>query len=117
MSTMSTMSISLQQLLTKYVVVNDNNGIDIGSRHITVSTCGIVPKIKEFTNYDKQVNLAISLHASNDTLRSRLMPVNKAYPLKDLIATLKEYINKTNRRVTFEYILLKDVNDKYENDA
>lgn len=96
-------------------IINSGKGIDIGARHITVSTCGIIPKIKDFINNGKQVNLAISLHASNDELRSRLMPINRAYPLKNLIEVLKEYIEKTNRRVTFEYILLKGVNDKEEN--
>ena len=96
-------------------IINSGKGIDIGSRHITVSTCGIIPKIKEFMNLKSQVNLAISLHAPNDELRSRLMPINKAYPLKELINTLKEYIKMTNRRVTFEYILLNDVNDSKEN--
>ncbi|MBQ9181020.1 MAG: 23S rRNA (adenine(2503)-C(2))-methyltransferase RlmN [Bacilli bacterium] len=96
-------------------IINSGKGIDIGSRHITVSTCGVIPKIKEFMNLKSQVNLAISLHAPNDELRSRLMPINKAYPLKELIETLKEYIKMTNRRVTFEYILLNDVNDSKEN--
>lgn len=92
-------------------IVNCNKGIDIGSRHITVSTCGVVPKIIEFTNTFNQVNLAISLHAPNDTLRNQLMPISKAYNLKELMNSIKYYINKTNRRVTFEYIMLKDVND------
>lgn len=96
-------------------IINSGKGIDIGARHITVSTCGIIPKIKDFIDNGKQVNLAISLHASNNELRSKLMPINKAYPLKDLILVLKEYIKKTNRRVTFEYILLKGVNDLEEN--
>lgn len=95
-------------------IINSGKGIDIGARHITVSTCGIIPKIKDFINNGKQVNLAISLHASNDELRSRLMPINKAYPLKNLIEVLKEYIEKTNRRVTFEYILLSGINDSLE---
>ena len=80
-----------------------------------MSTCGIVPKIKEFANNGKQINLAVSLHAPNDELRSKIMPINKVYPLNELIKTLKEYISKTNRRVTFEYILLKNVNDSKEN--
>ena len=92
-------------------IINDNNGIGLGSRHITVSTCGIVPKIKEFTNYDKQVNLAISLHAPNNEIRSKIMNINKAYSIEDLIDCIKEYIKNTNRRVTFEYIMLKNVND------
>lgn len=95
-------------------IINHDKGIAIGSRHITVSTCGIVPKIKEFTNYDKQVNLAISLHAPNDKIRNEIMKINKAYPIKEIIDAVKEYINKTNRRVTFEYILLSGVNDTKE---
>ena len=101
--------------LTKFIeIINHNKGLALGSRHITVSTCGIVPKIKEFINFPYQVNLAISLHAPNNELRSKLMPINKAYPLEELKAVLKEYIDKTNRRVTFEYILLNDVNDTKE---
>lgn len=92
-------------------IINAGKGIDIGSRHITISTCGIIPGIKKFMNEDGQVNLAISLHAPNDELRSKLMPINRAYPIKDLIEVIKEYIKKTNRRVTFEYILLEDIND------
>ena len=93
---------------------NNHKGLCIGSRHITVSTCGIVPKIYEFSNLPYQVNLAISLHAASDELRSKLMPVNKAYPLKDLMTAIKDYLKKTGRRVTFEYILLKDINDTKE---
>ena len=96
-------------------IINHPKGLAIGARHITVSTCGIIPKIKEFMNLDLQVNLAISLHASNDELRSKLMPINKVYPLKELMGVLKEYTDKTNRRLTFEYILLKDVNDSEKN--
>ena len=92
-------------------VINDPYGIALGSRHITISTCGIVPKIKEFMNHGKQVNLAISLHAPNDELRTKIMGINKAYPLSTLMPVIREYILKTNRRVTFEYILLRDVND------
>ena len=92
-------------------IINENKGIGLGARHITISTCGVVPKIKEFSNLDKQVNLAISLHAPNNEIRDKIMPINKAYKIEELISTLKEYIEKTNRRVTFEYILLRDVND------
>ncbi len=95
-------------------IVNDPKGIDIGSRHITISTCGLIPKIKEFSKFDKQVNLAISLHAPNNEIRNKLMPINKAYPIEELIGTLKEYIKLTNRRLTFEYIMLNDVNDSKE---
>ena len=96
-------------------IINHDKGIALGSRHITVSTCGIVPKIKEFMNNGKQVNLAISLHASNNELRDKIMPINKVYNLDMLINTIKEYISKSNRRVTFEYILLSGVNDDVKN--
>lgn len=92
-------------------IINCPYGIGLGSRHITISTCGIIPKIKEFMHHGKQVNLAISLHAPNDTLRSKIMPINRAYPLEELMRTVRKYISVTNRRVTFEYILLHDVND------
>lgn len=95
-------------------IVNSGKGIDIGSRHITVSTCGIVPKIIEFASFDKQVNLAISLHAPNNTIRDSIMNINKAYKIEEIIKAIKYYISKTNRRVTFEYILLKGVNDNVE---
>lgn len=100
----------------KIFIENANNpkGLNIGSRHITVSTCGIVPKIYEFADLKYQVNLAISLHAPNDKLRNSLMPINKVYPLEELLKAVKYYIKKTNRRVTFEYILLKDINDQEE---
>ena len=95
-------------------IINSGKGLEIGARHITVSTCGIVPKIREFTDENLQVNLAISLHAPNDELRSSIMKINKAYPLKDLMAAIKDYIDKTHRRVTFEYIMLKGINDSDE---
>ena len=95
-------------------IINNPKGLKIGSRHITISTCGIIPKIEEFISFPYQVNLAISLHAPNDKLRSTLMPINKVYPLNDLIKTLKKYIEKTNRRLTFEYILLDGINDTKE---
>ena len=98
-------------LIKFFRIINDPKGISIGARHITVSTCGIVPKILEFSDLDMQINLAISLHAPNDELRNKIMPINKAYPLKELMDALKIYLKKTNRRLTFEYILLKDVND------
>ena len=100
---------------TKFItIVNYPKGINLGSRHITVSTCGIVPKIMEFADFPYQVNLAISLHAPNNNLRNQIMNINKAYPIEELIKAIKYYIKKTNRRVTFEYIMLKDVNDSIE---
>ena len=95
-------------------IINEPKGIDIGARHITVSTCGIVPKIKEFTKDFNQVNLAISLHAPNDYIRNKIMPISKAYKLNELIESIKEYIKETNRRVTFEYIMLENINDTPE---
>ena len=95
-------------------IVNSPYGIEIGARHITISTSGLIPMIDKYANEDLQTNLAISLHAPNDELRSKLMPVNRAYPLKDLMEAIKSYIDKTNRRVTIEYLLLKDVNDTEE---
>lgn len=95
-------------------IINSPKGINIGSRHITISTCGIVPKIDEFASEEGQVNLAISLHAPNDEIRKKIMPINKLYPIKELIKSVKRYIKKTNRRVTFEYILLDNINDTKE---
>ncbi len=102
--------------VTKFLrIVNYAKGLEIGARHITVSTCGIVPKIYEFSNFDLQVNLAISLHAPNDELRNQIMKINNVYKINDIMDAVKDYISKTNRRVTFEYILLKDVNDSTKN--
>lgn len=99
------------QTLSFIDTINSPFGLEIGARHITVSTSGIVPKIYEFAAEPKQVNLAISLHAPNDVLRSKIMKINKVYPIKELLKAVDVYIEKTNRRVTFEYILLKGVND------
>ena len=95
-------------------IINNDFGLAIGARHITVSTCGIIPKIREFSNLDLQVNLAISLHAPNDEIRNKIMPINKAYPISDLIKALKEYYSKTNRRITIEYVMLDSINDSDE---
>ena len=101
--------------LVKFLhIINDPKGLAIGARHITVSTCGVVPKIKLFSELGLQVNLAISLHSADDNIRSELMPINKVYSLKVLIDSIKSYIEKTNRRITFEYILLDGINDSVE---
>jgi 23S rRNA (adenine2503-C2)-methyltransferase len=94
--------------------INHDKGLAIGARHITVSTCGVVDKIRRFAHENVQYNLAISLHAPNDELRSKLMPINRAWPLKELFDAIHEYADLNNRRITFEYILLKDVNDGEE---
>lgn len=91
--------------------VNHDRGLAIGSRHITISTSGIVPRIKEFADGHYQYNLAISLHAPTNELRSQIMPVNKAYPLEQLMDAVAYYSKENNRKLTFEYILLKGVND------
>ncbi|MCI8393914.1 MAG: 23S rRNA (adenine(2503)-C(2))-methyltransferase RlmN [Bacilli bacterium] len=96
-------------------IINDAKGIAIGARHITLSTCGLVPQIKRLMEEPFQINLAISLHASNQDLRSKLMGVNKVYNLTLLMQTIAEYIKKTNRRVTIEYVMLNNVNDRIEN--
>lgn len=95
-------------------IINDPLGIAIGARHITVSTSGLVPKILDYANEELQTNLAISLHAPNNELRSKIMKVNKAYPIEKLMEAINYYINKTNRRVTIEYIMLDGVNDSIE---
>ena len=95
-------------------IINCNKGIDIGARHITVSTCGIIPGIKRFMEDFNEINLAISLHAPNDKLRSQIMPINKVYKIKDLLKVLKEYEKRTRRRITFEYIMLDGINDSVE---
>ena len=95
-------------------IINEPKGIDIGARHITVSTCGVVPKIRQFTQDFSQVNLAISLHAPNDLIRNKIMPISKAYKLDELMNSIKDYIYITNRRVTFEYIMLENINDSTE---
>ena len=96
-------------------IINHPKALAIGSRHITVSTCGIVPKILEFSDFPYQVNLAVSLHAPNDEIRDKIMPINKKYKIKDIIDALKIYYKKTNRRITFEYIMLDGINDGDEN--
>ncbi len=96
-------------------IITNPKGIELGTRHITVSTCGLIPGIEKFSNETGQVNLAISLHAPNDEIRTKIMPIAKVYPLNNLINTIKKYIEKTNRRVTFEYIMLEGINDSIEN--
>lgn len=98
-------------------VVNDKNGLNIGYRHITLSTCGVIPKMYELADLNIPINLALSLHSPFDDKRAEIMPVAKAYKVKDLIKACQNYIDKTNRRVTFEYSLIKGVNDsKAESD-
>lgn len=98
--------------LSRFIrIINDKAGKNLGMRNITVSTCGIVPMIEKFGRDFPQVNLAISLHAPSDEIRSSMMPVNNRYPLKELIGACLRYTEATSRRVTFEYTLVKGVND------
>lgn len=95
--------------------VNAEYGLNIGQRHITLSTCGIVPKIKELADMNFQITLAISLHAPNNDMRVQTMPIAKAYSIDKLIDSCKYYIDKTGRRITFEYALVSGVNDSKQN--
>ncbi len=95
-------------------IANDKNGLNIGMRNITVSTCGLVPVIEQFAEDFPQVNLAISLHGTTDEIRGSMMPVNKLYPLEMLLAAARSYTEKTSRRITFEYTMVSGVNDRNE---
>lgn len=91
-------------------IINSPEALHIGARKITISTCGIIPGIKRLSDEGLQVELSISLHAPDDKTRSQIMPINKKYPLKDLIKACEEYIKNTGRQITFEYVLIKGVN-------
>ena len=92
-------------------IINNPKGLEIGARHITISTCGLVPKIKEYAEFPLQVNLAISLHAPNDKIRNEIMPISKVYSIDKLVEAMFYYFDKTGRRITIEYILLDGLND------
>ena len=95
-------------------IINNPKGLNIGARHISVSTSGLVPKIYQLADENIQCTLSISLHATNNEKRSGMMPVNNAYPIEELIQACKDYIAKTNRRISFEYALAKDSNDNLD---
>lgn len=95
-------------------IIHDPHGLNFGARRITISTSGIVPKIDALADEPYQVNLAVSLHAPNDELRSSLVPINTRYPIADLLAAVDRYIDKTGRRVSFEYALMRGINDSDE---
>lgn len=96
-------------------LVNHSAGLNIGMRHITLSTCGLVPEIYRLAELNLQLTLAVSLHAPNDEIRNKTMPVSKIHPYEDLLEACKVYTNKTGRRVTFEYALIQNLNDTIEN--
>jgi 23S rRNA (adenine2503-C2)-methyltransferase len=91
-------------------IINSDYGLNIGARRITISTCGIIPAIKRLAGEGLQIELSVSLHAGDDETRFKLMPITKIYPLKELISACREYIRKTNRQVTFEYVMVKGIN-------
>ena len=95
-------------------VLNDHKGFNLGARHMSISTCGIVPAILKLADEDFQVNLAISIHAGTDETRNKFMPVNTPYNLEKLLTAVRTYMEKTNRKVMFEYLLLKGINDSFE---
>lgn len=103
-----------EELVPFLKTINHDKGLNIGARHITVSTSGVVPKIYQFAEEKMQINFAISLHAPNTEIRSRLMPVNRAWPLPKLMDSIRYYIETTGRRITFEYGLFGGVNDQME---
>jgi len=102
------------QVLQAIRVLNHPAGLSLGARRITLSTSGIIPGIRSLADEPLQINLAVSLHAPNDELRNQLVPINVKYPISELMAAIRHYIARTNRRVTFEYVLLAGVNDRPE---
>jgi 23S rRNA (adenine2503-C2)-methyltransferase len=94
--------------------LNDPRGYSLGARRFTISTVGLVPRIRQFAAEKRQVNLAVSLHAANDELRSSLLPINAKYPLSELIPACRDYVEETGRRITFEWALIQDVNDRLQ---
>ncbi|MFH1712711.1 MAG: 23S rRNA (adenine(2503)-C(2))-methyltransferase RlmN [Candidatus Jacksonbacteria bacterium] len=103
--------LNFENVMEVVKILNDDEGFNIGARRISISTCGIAPGIKKLERVPLQLNLAISLHAANDQLRDRLMPVNKSCDINKLMNALKNYIQNTNRKVMIEYVLLGGVND------
>ena len=103
--------LNYDNVLAAIKTLNDKDGFNLGARHISVSTVGIVEGIKKFTEADLQINLAISLHAPDNVLRSELVPLNKTYPIEKVLSAVDSYIQKTKRRVMFEYLMIDGVND------
>lgn len=103
-----------EPVMRAVALLNDGQGFGLGHRHITISTVGLVPQIDQFADEHLQVNLAISLHAPNDEVRSAMMPVNRKWKLEELMAACERYIAKTKRKIFFEYVMLEGVNDREE---
>ena len=102
---------NLDNVLRFLELVNSPEGMNISMRHISLSTCGLVPKIDELARHKLQISLAISLHGPNDEIRNRIMPVNKAYPIEQLLAACRRYYDATSRRIHFEYAMIDGLND------
>jgi len=107
--------LNYQNVIGAIKILNDKKGFNLGARHFSISTVGIVEGIEKLAKEELQINLAISLHAPNDELRSKLMPINKKYPIKKILNAIDDYIAKTRRRVMFEYIMINNLNDSEEN--
>jgi 23S rRNA (adenine2503-C2)-methyltransferase len=103
-----------EETLAAITRLNHPQGLNFGARRFTISTVGLVPMIRRFSAEKRQINLAISLHAANDELRSSMLPINKKYPLAQLLQACREYVDQTHRRITFEWALIQDVNDSVE---
>jgi 23S rRNA (adenine2503-C2)-methyltransferase len=101
-------------LLRAITVLNAPWGVGVGARHMTVSTSGLVPRIRDLAAQSLQVRLAISFHGATDEVRSRIMPVNKKYPVEELLSACEDYVGLKKQRITFEYILIRDINDSLE---
>ena len=103
--------LNYQNVLEAIKILNDKDGFNLGIRHFSISTVGIIEGIKKMANEEFQINIAISLHAPNDELRSQIMPINKKYPISQVLKAVDQYIKITGRKVMFEYIMIKGVND------
>ncbi len=103
--------LNYEEVMKSVKILNDPDLLNIAARHITVSTSGIIPCIEKLAQEKIQINLAVSIHAPNQALREKLMPIAKAYKLDALICAIKAYIQKTRRRVSYEYVMLKNIND------
>ncbi len=109
---------NLENLLKAIRILNDERGLNFGARRMTVSTAGVIPGIKKLKDFELQINLSISIHSALDRQRSRLMPINKKYPLAELVEAAEDYIRSGGRQLTLEYILIRDLNDSlYESEG
>lgn len=106
--------LNYENILSAIRILNDEKGLNIAARKISISTCGIISGIEKLAKENLQVNLAVSLHAPNNAVRDKLMLINKEYPLEKVLEAVKKYVEKTSRKVMFEYVLLKDINDTKE---